>query len=257
MTSQQATKYAVEERTAWITLDSPQNRNALSVVLVQEVGGHLRNAIADPEVRAIVLTGSGTAFCAGADLKSRGDAVAPGSGRTNPFVEILKLMWEGPKPVIAAVNGHAFGGGIGLVAAADIAVAAEGAKFSFSEVRLGLIPAIISVVVVQKLGVHQAMRLFLTGERFEASRAEAYGLVHRVVAPDVLREAVREEARAIALGGPNAVAEAKRLIRTVSKLSMDEGFAYAEAKIAELFASPEAAEGMAAFVQKRPPRWAQ
>ena len=172
MTSQQATKYAVEERAAWITLDSPQNRNALSVALVGELEGHLRTAVADPEVRTIVLTGNGPAFCAGADLKSRGDAVAPGSGRTNPFVEILKLMWEGPKPVIAAVNGHAFGGGIGLVAAADIAIAAEGSKFSFSEVRLGLIPAIISVVVLQKLGVHDAMRLFLTGDRFEATRAQ-------------------------------------------------------------------------------------
>jgi methylglutaconyl-CoA hydratase len=257
MTSQQATKYAVEERAAWITLDSPQNRNALSVALVGELEGHLRTAVADPEVRAIVLTGNGPAFCAGADLKSRGDAVAPGSGRTNPFVEILKLMWEGPKPVIAAVNGHAFGGGIGLVAAADIAIAAEGAKFSFSEVRLGLIPAIISVVVLQKLGVHDAMRLFLTGDRFEAARAQGYGLVHRVVAADALRDAVREEAKAIALGGPNAVAEAKRLIRTVSRSSMDEGFAYAEAKIAELFASAEAAEGMAAFVQKRRPNWAE
>jgi methylglutaconyl-CoA hydratase len=257
MTSQQATKYAVEERAAWITLDSPQNRNALSVALVGELEGHLRTAVADPEVRAIVLTGNGPAFCAGADLKSRGDAVAPGSGRTNPFVEILKLMWEGPKPVIAAVNGHAFGGGIGLVAAADIAIAAEEAKFSFSEVRLGLIPAIISVVVLQKLGVHDAMRLFLTGDRFEAARAQGYGLVHRVVAADALRDAVREEAKAIALGGPNAVAEAKRLIRTVSRSSMDEGFAYAEAKIAELFASAEAAEGMAAFVQKRRPNWAE
>jgi methylglutaconyl-CoA hydratase len=257
MTSQQATQYAVEERAAWITLDSPQNRNALSVTLVGELGGHLRTALADPEVRAIVLTGNGPAFCAGADLKSRGDAVAPGSGRTNPFVEILKLMWEGSKPVIAAVNGHAFGGGIGLVAAADIAIAAEGAKFSFSEVRLGLIPAIISVVVLQKLGVHDGMRLFLTGERFEAARAQGYGLVHRVVGSDALKEAVREEAKAIALGGPNAVAEAKRLIRTVSRVSMDEGFAYAEKKIAELFASTEAAEGMKAFVQKRRPEWAE
>jgi methylglutaconyl-CoA hydratase len=257
MTSQQATKYAVEERAAWITLDSPQNRNALSVTLVEELGGHLRTALADPEVRAIVLTGNGPAFCAGADLKSRGDAVAPGSDRTNPFVEILKLMWEGEKPVIAAVNGHAFGGGIGLVAAADIAIAAEGAKFSFSEVRLGLIPAIISVVVLQKLGVHDGMRLFLTGERFEAARAQGYGLVHRVVATDALRDAVREEAKAIALGGPVAVAEAKRLIRTVSRVPMDEGFAYAEKKIAELFASAEAAEGMMAFVQKRKPEWAQ
>jgi len=257
MTSQQATQYAVEERAAWITLDSPQNRNALSVTLVGELGDHLRTALADPEVRTIVLTGNGPAFCAGADLKSRGDAVAPGSDRTNPFVEILKLMWEGSKPVIAAVNGHAFGGGIGLVAAADIAIAAEGAKFSFSEVRLGLIPAIISVVVLQKLGVHDGMRLFLTGERFEAARAQGYGLVHRVVALDALKEAVREETKAIALGGPNAVAEAKRLIRTVSRVSMDEGFAYAEKKIAELFASTEAAEGMKAFVQKRRPEWAE
>ena len=257
MTSQQATKYAVEERAAWITLDSPQNRNALSVALVGELEGHLRTALADPEVRTIVLTGNGPAFCAGADLKSRGDAVAPGSKRTNPFVEILKLMWEGPKPVIAAVNGHAFGGGIGLVAAADIAIAAEGAKFSFSEVRLGLIPAIISVVVLPKLGVHDAMRLFLTGARFEAAQAEAYGLVHRVVAPEALKEAVHQEAGAIALGGPHALAEAKRLIRTVSRVPMDEGFAYAEAKIAELFASSEAAEGMASFVGKRPPKWAE
>ena len=257
MTNWKCTRYAVEGKAAWITLDRPENRNALSADLVRELGTHLRNAIEDPAARAIVLTGAGRAFCAGADLKSRGDAVAPGSGRTNPFVEILKLMWEGPKPVIAAVNGHAFGGGIGLVAAADIAIAAEGSKFSFSEVRLGLIPAIISVVVLQKLGVHDAMCLFLTGDRFEAARAQGYGLVHRVVAADALRDAVREEAKAIALGGPNAVAEAKRLIRTVSRSSMDEGFAYAEAKIAELFASTEAAEGMAAFVQKRRPNWAE
>jgi methylglutaconyl-CoA hydratase len=257
MTSQQATRYAVEDRAAWITLDSPENRNALSVVLVGELEGHLRTALDDPEVRTIVLTGNGPAFCAGADLKSRGEGVVPGSERANPFVEVLKLMFEGSKPVIAAVNGHAFGGGIGLVAAADIAIAAEGARFSFSEVRLGLIPAIISVVVLQKLGVHDAMRLFLTGERFEAARAEAYGLVHRVVPADALEEAVREEAKAIALGGPNALAEAKRLIRTVSRVSMDEGFAYAEAKIAELFASAEAAEGMAAFVQKRRPGWVE
>jgi methylglutaconyl-CoA hydratase len=256
MTSQEATKYAVRERAAWITLDSPQNRNALSVALVTELRGHLQAALEDPEVRTIVLTGNGPAFCAGADLKSRGDAVAPGSG-TNPFVEILQLMWGGSKPVIAAVNGHAFGGGIGLVAAADIAIAADGAKFSFSEVRLGLVPAIISVVVLPKLGVHNAMRLFLTGDRFEAARAQAYGLVHRVVAPEALEEAVLEETKAIALGGPNAVAEAKRLIRTVSKVSMDEGFAYAEKKIAELFASEEAAEGMGAFVMKRSPKWAE
>jgi methylglutaconyl-CoA hydratase len=250
------THYEIRGAAAWITLDSPENRNALSGPLVQELGTHLRSAIADPAVRAIVLTGKGPAFCAGADLKNRGDAVAPGSGAKNPFVEILRLMWDGPKPVIVAANGHAFGGGVGLIAAADIAIAVEDATLSFSEVRVGVIPAMISVVVLPKLGVHQAMRLFLTGARFKAPEARDYGLVHRVVPAAGLAAAVQEEVDAIALGGPNAVAEAKKLIRTVGRVPMDEGFAYAEAKIAELFASPEAAEGMMAFASKRPPSWA-
>ncbi len=250
------TRYEVRERAAWITLDSPGNRNALSAPLVAELGMHLRTALADDGVRAVVLTGAGPAFCAGADLKNRGDAVAPGGG-PNPFVEILRRMWDGPKPVIVAANGHAFGGGVGLVAAADVAIAVEGATFSFSEVRVGVIPAMISVVVLPKIGANQAMRLFLTGARFDARAAAEYGLVHTVVAADGLVAAAEEQVRAIAAGGPIAVAEAKRLIRTVSRLPMDQGFAYAEKKIAELFASEEAAEGMMAFAQKRKPRWAE
>lgn len=250
------TRYERRQTAAWITLDSPENRNALSAPLVSELGAHLRTAIDDPAVRAIVLTGNGPAFCAGADLKNRGDAVAPGSGAKNPFVEILRTMWDAPKPVIVAVNGHAFGGGVGLVAAADIAIAVDSAMLSFSEVRIGVIPAMISVVVLPKLGIHNAMRLFLTGARFTAAEARDYGLLHRVVPATALAHAVQEEVDAIALGGPNAVAEAKRLIRTVSRASMDDGFAYAEAKIAELFASPEAAEGMMAFATKRKPTWA-
>jgi len=249
------TQYEVRQSAAWITLDSPENRNALSAPLVTELGTHLRTALADPAVRAIVLTGTGPAFCAGADLKNRGDAVTGDTGK-NPFVEILRLMWDGPKPVIVAANGHAFGGGVGLVAAADIAIVVENATLSFSEVRIGVIPAMISVVVLPKLGVHQAMRLFLTGARFSAAEAQGYGLVHRVVAAADLASAVQAEVDAIALGGPNAVAEAKKLIRTVARVSMEEGFAYAEAKIAELFASPEAAEGMMAFATKRKPTWA-
>jgi methylglutaconyl-CoA hydratase len=258
MTNTEAThtRYEIRERAAWITLDSPENRNALSAPLVTELGAHLRAAIDDPAVRSIVLTGNGPAFCAGADLKNRGDAVAPGSKKANPFVEILRLMWDGPKPVIAAVNGHAFGGGIGLVAAADIAIAADSARFSFSEVRLGLIPAMISVVVIPKIGEHQTMRLFLTGERFQAERALDYGLLHRVVPDGELEQAVQEETDAIALGGPIAIGEAKKLVRLVSRLPEDEAYRYAETKIAKLFASEEAAEGMAAFVGKRPPRWA-
>ena len=254
MTSWKCTHYAVEGPAAWITLASPENRNALSAELVSELSAHLRSAQADPSIRAIVLTGEGRAFCAGADLKNRGDMGDDRHG--NPFVDVLRSLRDGDKPVIAAVNGAAFGGGLGLVAAADIAIAAESAKFSFSEVRLGLIPAMISVVVLPKLGEHQTLRLFLTGERFDADAAHGYGLLHAVVPDDGLRAAAQAEVEAISLGGPIAIVEAKRLVRAVVRLSEDEAFRYAEKKIAELFASEEAAEGMAAFVQKRPPRWA-
>lgn len=250
------TRFELENGAAWITLDSPATRNALSAGIVSELTDHLRRAHADPAVRAIVITGSGPAFCAGADLKNRGDMGAPGARAGNPFVDVLRGIRDGAKPVIAAVNGTAFGGGLGLVAACDIAIAAEGARFSFSEVRLGVIPAMISVVVLPKLGEHQTLRLFLTGERFDAQQALAYGLLHRVVPGEDLRTAVQQDVTAIAMGGPIAIAEAKRLVRHVARLPEDEAFAFAEKKIAELFASEEAAEGMRAFVEKRPPRWA-
>jgi methylglutaconyl-CoA hydratase len=252
-----STHYERRGRAGWITLDAPQSRNALSAELITELGHHLHAAAAEPRVRVIVITGNGPAFCAGADLKGGSSAVAPGGGQRNPFVEILRAIWDGPKPVVAAVNGHAFGGGLGLVAAADIAIAADTAKFAFSEVRVGVIPAMISVVVLPKLGVHHGMRLFLTGETFTAVRAVEYGLVHRAVALGELQRAVEDEIDAIALGGPEAVREAKRLVRTIPRLSFDEGFAYAERKIADLFASAEAAEGMAAFAGKRRPGWAE
>ena len=253
MSDEAPTKTSLRGSALWIELNRPQSRNALSADLVAALLADLRAAQSDARARAIVLTGRGPAFCAGADLKNRGDM--GGDGR-NPFVEILRLVRHGEKPVIAAVNGAAFGGGLGLVAAADIAIAADTAQMSFSEVRIGAIPAMISVVVLPKLGPHQTMRLFLTGERFDARRAESYGLVHRVVPAAELERAVEAEVHAIAQGGPIAVREAKRLIRTVERLPEDEAFAFAEKKIAELFASEEAAEGMRAFAEKRPPRWA-
>ncbi len=254
MAGSEATNYELIGSAAWITLDAPAARNALSAGMVSELAGHLRSATDDPRVRAIVLTGAGTAFCAGADLKSGGDMGRP-SGGGNSFVEVLRLMRDGPKPVVAAVNGHAFGGGLGLVAAADIAIGVESAKFSFSEVRIGVIPAMISIVVLPKIGEHHAMRLFLTGERFSAEQACVYGLLHRAVPGEKLKETVEQEISAIARGGPNAVREAKLLVRTIPHLSEDEAFEYAEKRIAALFSSEEAAEGMAAFVEKRPAKW--
>jgi methylglutaconyl-CoA hydratase len=252
------TRYEVRGRAAWITLASPQTRNALSSAMVSELNQHMDAAIADPGVRCLVLTGDGPSFCAGADLKNRGgDAVAPGAGVQNPFVALLKRIWDGPKPVIAAVNGHAFGGGVGLVAACDIAIAADSVAFSFSEVRIGVIPAMISVVVLPKLGAHHTMRLFLTGERFDAAKALEYGLLHRVAPAVELAAAVQADVDQIALGGPIAVGEAKKLVRAVARLPMDDAFAYAEERIGKLFASEEAAEGMGAFAGKRKPHWAE
>jgi len=252
---QSVTQYERRGAAAWIRLDSPATRNALSAQLVVELTAHLEAAHADENVRAIVLTGEGTAFCAGADLKNRGDMGDSKRSAGNPFVHVLKLMRDGPKPVICAVNGAAFGGGLGLVAAGDIAIASANAKFSFSEVRLGVIPAMISVVVLPKLGEHTTLRLFLTGERFDAAAALGYGLLHGVVPADDLVAAVDREVDAIAKGGPIAVREAKKLVRIVASLPEDDAYAYAEKKIAQLFSSEEAREGVAAFAQKRAPRW--
>jgi methylglutaconyl-CoA hydratase len=246
--------YDLRRDSAWITLNQPEKRNALSDAIVGGLLGHLQMAIADAHARAIVITGAGTAFCAGADLRSGG--VAAGQGE-NPFVTVMKTIWEAPKPVIGRINGHAFGGGVGLAAACDLTIAADTAMFSFSEVRVGVIPAMISVVVLPKLGIQNAMWLFLTGERFAAPRAVELGLIHRAVSADQLDSAVEEALAMVRLGGPNAIREAKQLVRRVPTVSMDEGFRYTSKKIGELFASAEAAEGMQAFLEKRKPRWAE
>jgi methylglutaconyl-CoA hydratase len=251
----EATLYELRGDAAWITLNQPEKRNALSAEIVVGLGTHLQTGLADDRVRVIVLTGAGAAFCAGADLKSGG--VSPGGDAENPFVTLLKTIWEAPKPVIGRINGHAFGGGIGLAAACDISIAADAAMFSFSEVRVGVIPAMISVVVIPKLGIHNTMWLFLTGERFSAQRAAELGLIHRAVPAPDLDRIIEDTIGMIRLGGPNAIREAKQLVRRVPELSMDEAFRYTSKKIGELFTGEEAAEGMLAFLEKRKPKWAE
>jgi methylglutaconyl-CoA hydratase len=246
--------YEVRGPAAWITLNRPEKRNALSDDLVEALLADLRRALADDAVRVIVLTGNGPAFCAGADLKSGGVGASAGEP---PFVTVLKTIWGAPKPVIGRINGHAFGGGVGLVAACDLTIAADTAQFSFSEVRVGVIPAMISVVVLPKLGIQNTMWLFLTGERFGGARAVELGLIHRAVPADGLDAAVLDVIGMVRLGGPNAIREAKQLVRRIPALSMDEGFRSTAEKIAQLFASEEAAEGMRAFAEKRKPGWAE
>ena len=249
-----ATLYEVQDGAAWITLNRVENRNALSADLVNELDAHLAEANRDEAVRCIVLTGAGPAFCAGADLKNPpGSAV--GAERPITLPEVIKAMLDSAKPVIVAVNGAAFAGGLGLVAAADICVAVEDAPMSFSEVRIGVIPAVISVVCIPKLGLHNAMKLMLTGERFSGKQAADMGLVHRAVPADQLRAAVQEEIEMLKLGGPNALRECKRLVRRISQIGLDEGFAEAAPWSIRMFQSDEGQEGMAAFREKRKPAW--
>lgn len=251
--NQPATTYQVVRGAAWITLDRPAARNALSTQLVNELYDHINAANADSTVRSLVITGTDPAFCSGADLKS-----PPGqlmAGRTITYPDVLNALLESPKPVIAAVNGAAFAGGLGLVGAADIVVCVEEALFSFSEVRIGVIPAVISVVCLPKLGTHHGMRLFLTGDRFTGTDAVTMGLAHRCVPKAELQDAVQREIDMINLGGPTAVSESKRLVREVSKRSVSEGFELTGTWSAEMFNSAEGQEGMAAFREKRKPNW--
>ena len=254
MATLEATLYDIKAGAAWITLNRPQNRNALSAVLVSELYDHLLAANEDPAARAIVITGTDPAFCAGADLKSPPGASIEGR-RAVPYPQVLTTIMESPKPVIAAVNGAAFAGGLGLVGAADIVIAADAVQFSFSEVRIGVIPAVISVVCIPKLGTHHAMRLFVTGARFTGAEAVEMGFAHRAVPRVELEAAVCEELDMIRRGGPNAVVECKKLVRRVPQLSIADGFKETAEWSGRMFRSEEAAEGMAAFREKRDAKW--
>ncbi len=254
MATTEQTEYHTANGGAWIRLNRPEKRNALSGLLIAEVYEHIQAANADDAVRCIVITGNGPGFCSGADLKD--DRGLPG-GRAVTYPELLAAIQDSPKPVIAAVNGPAFAGGLGLVAASDIAITVETAQFSFSEVRIGAIPAIIAVVCLPKLGTHHGMKLFLTGERFDGRRAVALNLAHRAVPEGGLEAAVQEEIDMIRLGAPNAVMEAKKLVRRVPQLSREEGFELTAPWSARMFAADEAVEGMAAFREKRKPAWVE
>ena len=178
-----------------------------------------------------------------------------GQARAIAYPDVLTSIMDSSKPVIAAINGAAFAGGLGLVGAADIVVTVEDVQFSFSEVRIGVIPAVISVVCLPKLGTHHGMKLFLTGERFTGAQAVEMGFAHRAVPAEGLAAAVQEEIDAINQGGPIAVQEAKKLVRRVSQLSIEEGFAVTGPWSRSLFESEEGQEGMAAFREKRKPGW--
>lgn len=241
----------VSRGVATLTLDSPANRNALSRAMRSQLRDALAAALADDAVRVVVLDHTGRVFCSGMDLSEAAGGGAQQQG-VREFPELLTMLWDSPKPVVAAVRGPARAGGVGLLAACDVVVAAESATFAFSEVRLGIVPAVISAVVLPRMVPHVAHRLMLTGEVFDAATALTGGLVD-VVAPDGdVDTALAGQLTALAAGAPAALAETKRLLRAgTPPLEFDELLELS----ARYFAGEEGQEGIAAFREKRPARW--
>lgn len=245
---------------ATLTLDRPEVHNAFDDAFIAELTAELERLAARRELRAVVLRANGKSFSAGADLnwmrrmadysdeENIADALALG--------RLLQTLDDLPKPVIGRVQGAAFGGGVGLVACCDIAVASQNVSFSLSEVRLGLVPAMISPYVVNAMGERQARRYFVTAERFSAREAQRLGLVHEVVAETELDERIEALLRQIKTNGPAAMAAAKALAADVSRGPLDDAMARRNAEcIARMRASPEGREGIAAFLEKRKPAW--
>ncbi len=230
------------------------NRNALSSTLVGEFHRALDDAEADESVRVVVVTNSGTVFCAGASLSERTtDHPAPvGADPARLFARILRS----PKPFVGRIAGHAVAGGTGLAASMDISVAIDNVKFGFTEVRLGLAPAIISVICLPKMRGAEASEAFLRGNRFDALHAARLGIINHAVPADQLDDAVDEIVSDLLLGGPQALAAAKSILRTVPTLGFEEAISQMGDLSARLFASDEGQSGMTAYLEKRPPPWA-
>jgi methylglutaconyl-CoA hydratase len=238
-----------------MTLDSPANRNALSTPLMRELMRGLSAALTDPGVRVVVISHTGPVFCSGADLKETAEARESGRIPAELLADLLAAIWEFPKPVLARVGGPARAGGLGLIAAADLAVCTREATFAFSEVRLGVIPAVISATVLPRLAPRAAAELYLTGDVFDGVRAAEIGLVSRAVEADGLDAAVSAYTDSLVRGGPLALAGTKELLRRRPAETVRADLAELSARSAGYFRSAEGREGVAAFRDKRPADW--
>ncbi len=244
----------VADRVGTITLDSPDNRNALSRRLVTQLAAHLEKAEASDDVRVVVITHTGGTFCSGADIA---EALEFGmEGGTRGLLRLLRLVVALDTPVVAVVGGHARAGGVGLVGACDLAIVSEESTFAFSESLLGLAPAIISLTTMSRLGDRDAARKYLTGATFGGAEAARAGLVTEAVPAAVLDEAVATLLTELRRASPQGLRETKRLLNQPLLDRIDDSGEALVALSAELFASDEAREGMTAFRERRPARWA-
>lgn len=245
---------------ARLTLDSPHNRNALSTRLITQLHAGLRDAAADPDVRAVVLGHTGGTFCAGADLSeaTEGDPGELAAGRAREMAALLRAIVESPRPVIAAVDGHVRAGGMGLVGACDLAVAGPGSTFALTEARIGVAPSIISLTLLPKLAPRAAARYYLTGEKFGAAEAAAIGLITLAVdSAEGVQSAVADLVADLRLGSPQGLAASKALTTAAVLAGFDRDAERLAVASARMFVSDEAREGMLAFLAKRPPRWVE
>lgn len=252
----------IERHVARVALNRPDVHNAFDDALIAELTSALDTLDHDTNVRAIALTGNGASFSAGADLNWMRRMAQAGEAENRADAERLAALMRAlnflSKPTVARINGAAYGGGVGLIACCDIAIAAETAKFGLTEVKLGLVPAVISPYVIAAIGARHARRLFATGEIFDADEAARVGLVHRVVPPNALDAAIDETLALLAKGGPVAQSEAKQLALRVGGMTRhgaERNDVENAALIARLRVSAEGQEGLGAFLDKRKPGW--
>jgi methylglutaconyl-CoA hydratase len=244
-----------------VTFCRPEVHNAFNDQVIDEMTFAFKRLKTDPDVRVVILSGDGKSFCAGADLnwmrRVKDSAFEDNLDEARRLADLFWDIYSFPKPVIGRINGAAIGGGTGFVAVTDIAVAAQSAVFSFSEVKIGVVPACISPYVIKRVGEGKAREFFLTGERLTSDRALEAGLVNRAVPDEMLDATVNGLVESLLSSGPEAIRVCKELLQTVPALTVDDFKEYTARVIAELRQSPEGQEGMDAFLNKRKPKWVE
>lgn len=252
-------KYQKDGPVGRVTFNRPKVHNAFNATLITEMASLFAELAEDEDLRVVILTGEGKSFCAGADLNWMRQVVEQSFdenlAESNALADLFDQIYRFKRPIVGRINGAAIGGGTGFVAVCDIAVAASTAKFSFSEVKIGVVPACIGPYVIKKMGEGKARELFITGERMDAERALQVGLVNKVVDPDRLDSEIDQLIQSLLSSGPEAVAMAKRLVSEVPAMSSEEFKPYTAEMIARLRISKEGQEGMDAFLNKRKPNW--
>jgi methylglutaconyl-CoA hydratase len=242
-----------------VALNRPDVHNAMNDVLINELTRCFQQLSHDDSITAVILTGQGKSFCAGADLTWMKNMVHFSKEENIKDSHLLLDMYDSiytcPKPVIGRINGPAFGGGLGLIAVCDISLTVPDMKFGFSEVKLGIIPAVISTYVAKRMSPADMRRLFITGERFDSMTAQKIGLIDTVVPPDTFDDAVASYVEQLRFSGPQAIKEIKQLIERLGTMHIKEYKEFTVEKISDLRVSHEGQEGITAFLQKRKPNW--